>query len=174
MRTAQAHNGLAGLVTRRRIRARYAYGWSIRSTGSSYGIHGNKRMPATRGAAGHHNHLSPASRLAKADCMAEQPVTEAPTHKAYAFKREGRKFGRWLEIGIARAEGQDRLDPGVSRPAPDRRFYRRSIAGADRQGAAGSRTPPQRPGQADSDASSIRLMREAATDQRSGAASDEA
>jgi hypothetical protein len=27
-----------------------------------------------------------------------------PTHTAFAFKREGRKFGRWLEIGVARAE----------------------------------------------------------------------
>lgn len=26
------------------------------------------------------------------------------THMAYAFKREGRKFGRWLEVGSARAE----------------------------------------------------------------------
>jgi len=31
--------------------------------------------------------------------------SRAPTHTAYAFKREGRKFGRWLEIGTARAEG---------------------------------------------------------------------
>ena len=34
-----------------------------------------------------------------------------PTHTAFAFKREGRKFGRWLEIGVARAEedGQIRV-----------------------------------------------------------------
>ena len=31
---------------------------------------------------------------------------KAPTHTAFAFKREGRKFGRWLEIGVARAEEQ--------------------------------------------------------------------
>jgi hypothetical protein len=31
--------------------------------------------------------------------------SKAPTHTAYAFKREGRKFGRWIEIGTARAEG---------------------------------------------------------------------
>lgn len=30
--------------------------------------------------------------------------SRVPTHAAYAFKREGRKFGRWLEIGTARAE----------------------------------------------------------------------
>lgn len=28
----------------------------------------------------------------------------APTHTAYAFKREGKKFGRWLEVGKARTE----------------------------------------------------------------------
>jgi hypothetical protein len=32
-------------------------------------------------------------------------TSKAPTHTAFAFKREGRKFGRWLEIGTARAEG---------------------------------------------------------------------
>jgi hypothetical protein len=37
--------------------------------------------------------------------MAENSDSRTPTHKAYAFKREGRKFGRWLEIGTARAEG---------------------------------------------------------------------
>ena len=37
--------------------------------------------------------------------MAENNKNKAaPTHTAFAFKREGRKFGRWLEIGIARAE----------------------------------------------------------------------
>ena len=38
--------------------------------------------------------------------MAENKNKIAPTHSAYAFKREGRKFGRWLEIGTAQAEGQ--------------------------------------------------------------------
>jgi hypothetical protein len=28
----------------------------------------------------------------------------APTHTAYAFKREGKKFGRWLEVGTARID----------------------------------------------------------------------
>jgi len=36
--------------------------------------------------------------------MAENNNNRAPTHTAFAFKREGRKFGRWLEIGVARAE----------------------------------------------------------------------
>ena len=38
--------------------------------------------------------------------MAESNNSGRPTHTAYAFKREGRKFGRWLEIGTARTEGQ--------------------------------------------------------------------
>lgn len=43
--------------------------------------------------------------------MPENNKTRAPTHTAFAFKREGRKFGRWLEIGVARAEedGQVRV-----------------------------------------------------------------
>ena len=30
--------------------------------------------------------------------------SRTPTHTAYAFRREGRKSGRWLEVGTARAE----------------------------------------------------------------------
>jgi len=30
--------------------------------------------------------------------------SRAPTHTAFALKREGRRFGRWLEIGHARLE----------------------------------------------------------------------
>jgi hypothetical protein len=43
--------------------------------------------------------------------MAENNKNRSPTHTAFAFKREGRKFGRWLEIGVARAEedGQIRV-----------------------------------------------------------------
>lgn len=33
--------------------------------------------------------------------MSENKV---PTHTAFALKREGKKFGRWLEIGNARIE----------------------------------------------------------------------
>jgi hypothetical protein len=36
--------------------------------------------------------------------MADNNNNKAPTHAAFAFKREGRRFGRWLEIGVARAE----------------------------------------------------------------------
>jgi hypothetical protein len=38
--------------------------------------------------------------------MADSNDSRSPTHTAYGFKREGRKFGRWLEIGTARTEGQ--------------------------------------------------------------------
>jgi hypothetical protein len=43
--------------------------------------------------------------------MAENKKIGSPTHTAFAFKREGRKFGRWLEIGVGRAEedGQIRV-----------------------------------------------------------------
>jgi hypothetical protein len=30
--------------------------------------------------------------------------TKLPTHTAFALKREGRRYGRWLEIGKARIE----------------------------------------------------------------------
>lgn len=36
--------------------------------------------------------------------MAGNHHNRAPTHTAYAYRREGRKSGRWLEIGVARAE----------------------------------------------------------------------
>jgi hypothetical protein len=59
-----------------------------------------------------------------------------PTHTALAYKREGRRLGRWLEVGVARAEpdgairvyldrtpiggftGYVHLTPGV-RPPPE-------------------------------------------------------
>jgi hypothetical protein len=48
--------------------------------------------------------------------MAENNKTKtAATHTAFAFKREGRKFGRWLEIGVARAD-----DDGTIRVFLDR------------------------------------------------------
>jgi hypothetical protein len=47
--------------------------------------------------------------------MADNSNNKAPTHTAFAFKREGRRFGRWLEIGVARAE-----DDGMIRVFLDR------------------------------------------------------
>src|SRR3954447_26008031 len=45
-------------------------------------------------------------RLARAGDMADSNDSRSPTHTAYGFKREGRKSGRWLEIGTGLAEGQ--------------------------------------------------------------------
>jgi hypothetical protein len=39
--------------------------------------------------------------------MAENDKNKAPTHVAYGFQRQGRKFGRWLEVGVARADDKD-------------------------------------------------------------------
>jgi hypothetical protein len=36
--------------------------------------------------------------------MTENNNNKAATHVAWAFKREGKKFGRWIEIGVGRAE----------------------------------------------------------------------
>jgi hypothetical protein len=41
--------------------------------------------------------------------MVENTKNKAPTHTAFAFKREGRKFGRWLEIGVGRAEEEGQI-----------------------------------------------------------------
>ena len=38
--------------------------------------------------------------------MANNNDSEGSALTAYGFKREGRKSGRWLEIGTGRAEGQ--------------------------------------------------------------------
>jgi hypothetical protein len=50
--------------------------------------------------------------------MAENNKNNAPTHTAYGFQRQGKKFGRWLEIGTARAE-----DDGAIRVFLDRMTY---------------------------------------------------
>jgi hypothetical protein len=63
---------------------------------------------------------------------------KAPTHTAFAFRREGKKFGRWLEVGTGRVDkdglvhvfldrtpiggftGYVRLSPiGVAPPLPE-------------------------------------------------------
>lgn len=31
-------------------------------------------------------------------------TTKAPTHTAFALKREGKRYGKWLEIGTARQD----------------------------------------------------------------------
>lgn len=85
--------------------------------------------------------------------MAENNKNKAPTHTAFAFKREGRKFGRWLEIGVARAEGD-------GPPVPIRLFLDRLPIGGFTGGVLLSpigtvppvpEPPPRRPGEADED-----------------------
>src|SRR3954453_21645207 len=87
-------------------------------------------------------------RLAKAGSMAGNNDSRSPTQTAYGFKREGRKSGRWLEIGTGRAEGQVNVPIRV-------RLDRLPIGGFSRGGRLmpiGQEPPlpaPQRPGQAD-------------------------
>ena len=74
-------------------------------------------------------------------------ATKARTHTAFALKREGKRFGRWLEIGVARAEkdgsirvfldrtpigGIQRLRP----PVPDR--HRTAAVAATEPAAPGA------------------------------------
>ena len=73
-----------------------------------------------------------------------------PTHTAFAFKREGRKFGRWLEIGTARADGTGEIRVFLDR-LPIGGF-----TGGVRLSPIGTEPPlpeppPQRPGQLDED-----------------------
>lgn len=83
--------------------------------------------------------------------MAENTNTKGPpTHGAYAFKREGRKFGRWLEIGVARAEPN-----GLIRVFLDR-LPIGGFTGGVMLAPIGTEPPlpappPQRPGQLDDD-----------------------
>jgi hypothetical protein len=35
--------------------------------------------------------------------------SKAPTHAAFAFRREGKKFGRWLEVGTGRIDKENNL-----------------------------------------------------------------
>ena len=85
--------------------------------------------------------------------MVDTTNSRAPTHTAHAFKREGRKFGRWLEIGTARAEGEG---TGLIRVFLDR-LPIGGFTGGVLLVPIGSEPPvpeptPQRPGQADNNA----------------------
>ena len=85
--------------------------------------------------------------------MVDTTNSRSPTHTAYAFKREGRKFGRWLEIGTARAEGQG---TGLIRVFLDR-LPIGGFTGGVLLTPIGNEPPlpeplPQRPGQADDEA----------------------
>lgn len=83
--------------------------------------------------------------------MADNNNSKAPTHTAFAFKREGRKFGRWLEIGVARAEEPS----GVIRLFLDRLpiggFTGGVLLSPIGKEPPMPEPPPRRPGQIDDD-----------------------
>ena len=73
-------------------------------------------------------------------------AVKAPTHTAFAFKREGKKFGRWLEVGTARTE-----TAGIIKVFLDRTPIG-GFTGAVLLSPIGVRPPqpePQRPGDGD-------------------------
>jgi hypothetical protein len=59
-----------------------------------------------------------------------------PTHTALAYRREGRRVGRWLEVGVARAEKD-----GVIRVYLDRTPLG-GFTGAVYLAPVGARPPP--------------------------------
>ncbi len=85
--------------------------------------------------------------------MAENNKNKAaPTHTAFAFKREGRKFGRWLEIGAARAEndGTGQIRVFLDR-LPIGGFTGGVLLSPIGTVPALPEPPPRRPGEADED-----------------------
>jgi hypothetical protein len=82
--------------------------------------------------------------------MAENNNNQAtPTHVAYGFARQGRKFGRWLEIGTANAE-----ENGIIKVFLDRMVY--GFTGGVMLTPVGTKPPvtqppPRRPGETDED-----------------------
>lgn len=80
--------------------------------------------------------------------MADNNNSKAPTHSAFAFRREGRKFGRWLEVGTGRADKD-----GLIRVYLDRTPIN-GFSGFVLLTPIGTRPPPpepERPGQSDGD-----------------------
>ena len=82
--------------------------------------------------------------------MAENKNKNAPTHTAFAFKREGRKFGRWLEIGVARTEEDGRIKVFLDR-LPIGGFTGGVLLSPIGTVPAVPEPPPRRPGQLDED-----------------------
>jgi hypothetical protein len=76
--------------------------------------------------------------------------SRAPTHTAFAFKREGRKFGRWLEIGVARAEGTGQIRVFLDR-LPIGGFTGGVLLAPIGTEPPLPDPPPRRPGQIDED-----------------------
>jgi hypothetical protein len=72
------------------------------------------------------------------------------THTAFAFKREGRKFGRWLEIGVARAESDGQIRVFLDR-LPIGGFTGGVLLSPIGTVPALPEPPPRRPGEVDED-----------------------
>jgi hypothetical protein len=89
--------------------------------------------------------------------MAENNNSKAFTHTAYGFRRQGRKFGVWKEIGDARAELPDGTPVVDVKNATIRVFLDRltlGFAGGVLLVPIGMQPPlpppaPRRPGQVD-------------------------
>jgi hypothetical protein len=73
-----------------------------------------------------------------------------PTHTAFAFKREGKKFGRWLEIGSARAEPDGAIKVFLDR-LPIGGFTGGVLLSPIGVDPALPQPPPRRPGETDED-----------------------
>ena len=82
--------------------------------------------------------------------MADNNKNKAPTHTAFAFKREGRKFGRWLEIGVARTEEHGMIKVFLDR-LPNGGFTGGVLLAPLGVEPPMPELPPRRPGQADED-----------------------
>jgi hypothetical protein len=82
--------------------------------------------------------------------MADNNKNNAPTHTAFAFKREGRKFGRWLEIGVARAEDDGAIKVFLDR-LPIGGFTGGVLLSPIGKVPAVPEPPPRRPGDSDED-----------------------
>jgi hypothetical protein len=83
--------------------------------------------------------------------MADNNKSKAlPTHTAFAFKREGRKFGRWLEIGVARAEADGAIRVFIDR-LPTGGFTGGVLLSPIGTMPEMPEPPPRRPGQVDED-----------------------
>ena len=82
--------------------------------------------------------------------MAENNKNKASTHTAFAFKREGRKFGRWLEIGVARAENDGQIRVFLDR-LPIGGFTGGVLLSPIGTVPALPEPPPRRPGDVDDD-----------------------
>jgi hypothetical protein len=82
--------------------------------------------------------------------MAENNKNRAATHTAFAFKREGRKFGRWLEIGNARAEEDGQIRVFLDR-LPIGGFTGGVLLSPIGTTPALPEPPPRRPGEMDED-----------------------